>query len=230
MDKSLTRRRDVFVPLEHIGMVNGVKHIAVEVDKFGMALNVSVSQDTTSMGLFVYSVSMVRNGIPSVGPVIVLQDSFGTATIVRGLLLVRVDVSTTKQSINVCAHWSISGMASSVWLNLIVAVERYGMRLHLSAIVQQISTGMDKVVSFVWMGKFGTIKQINVFVERELNGMDTFVWWFRIVLVEQFGTKIHGHVSAPPLQFGMEDIVLLILVLVDNCGMPSKENASVPTT
>lgn len=85
-------------------MVNGVKHIAVEVDKFGMALNVFVSQDTTSMGLFVYSVSMVRNGIPSVGPVIVLQDSFGTATIVRGLLLVRVDVSTTKQSINVCAH------------------------------------------------------------------------------------------------------------------------------
>lgn len=48
--------------------------------------------------------------------------------------------------------------------------------------------------------------------------------------MEQFGTKIHGHVSAPPLQFGMEDIVLLILVLVDNCGMPSKENASVPTT
>ena len=67
---------------------------------------------------------------------------------------------------------------------------------------------------------------INVYVERELNGMGIFVLLFRIVLVEQSGIKIHGHVNVHRLQFGMENIVLLILVLVDNCGMLSEGDAN----
>lgn len=101
MDKFLISKKVVIVLLEHIGMVNGVKHIVVQVDKFGMVLSVFVSLDIISTELFVYFVLMAKNGIQSVRHVIVHQDLSGMETIVRELLFVQVGVSTTKQLTNV---------------------------------------------------------------------------------------------------------------------------------
>jgi len=54
---------DVFVQMEHFGMVNFVKLMDVMEDKYGMDHLVNVNMDITLMEVFVYSVLMVNNGM-----------------------------------------------------------------------------------------------------------------------------------------------------------------------
>ena len=54
---------DVFVQMEHTGMVNFVKLMDVVEDKYGMDHLVNVNLDITLMEVFVYSVLMVNNGM-----------------------------------------------------------------------------------------------------------------------------------------------------------------------
>ena len=54
---------DVFVQMEHFGMVNFVKLMDVMEDKYGMDHLVNVNMDITLMEVFVYFVLMVNNGM-----------------------------------------------------------------------------------------------------------------------------------------------------------------------
>ena len=54
-----------------------------------------------------------------------------------------------KQFNNACVQKNIFGTDIVVWFNLIVAVEKFGMKHRFNAIAQTISTGMERVVFYV---------------------------------------------------------------------------------
>ena len=67
------------------------------------------------------------------------------------------------------------GMDLAVWWNLIVAVERFGIKLVSNVTVLRHSIGMEQIVFFVLMEKFGMNHHKDVFAEKEPNGTDISV-------------------------------------------------------
>ena len=110
------------------------------------------------------------------------------------------------------------GMDLLAWLNLSVAVERFGMKLVFDAIAQNNLIWMDKTVSSVSMAKFGSETKENVDAEKAHNGMVIFVLLFKIAMEDPFGIKTHGHANVPLQPSGMVNSVLKILALGDKSG------------
>ena len=105
---------------------------------------------------------------------------------------------------NVFVLKSSFGMVFHAWFNHNVVVEKYGIKKHFNVNVPHLSIGMEKTVFCVLMGKHGILPWKDANVDKELNGMDISVLWFKIVLEEWFGIKIHGLVSVHQSLYLME--------------------------
>ena len=95
--------------------------------------------------------------------------------IVKSKFNVQEEEFIIKQFNNVFVKVMNFGMVLLVWFNLNVVVVKYGTKLLSNVIAHQTLIGMEQIVYFVLMERYGIKPEINVFVEKELNGMDNFV-------------------------------------------------------
>jgi len=119
----------------------------------------------------------------------------GMVTSVKRIYVALEVVNIIRQLINVSVKVEVFGTGSAVWLYLIVVVVRFGIKQLFNVIVLLLLIGMELIVYFVWMEKFGIKIHNNVNVEKEPNGWDNIVLLFNNVLEVLYGIKILGHVS-----------------------------------
>lgn len=119
----------------------------------------------------------------------------GMVTSVKRMYVALGVVNIIRQLINVSAKVEVFGMGSAVWLYLIVVVVKFGIKQLFNVIVLLLLIGMELIVCFVWMEKFGIKIHDNVNVEKEPNGWVNIVLLFNNVLEVLYGIKILGHVS-----------------------------------
>ena len=119
----------------------------------------------------------------------------GMVTSVKRMYVALGVVNIIRQLINVSAKVEVFGMGSAVWLYLIVVVVKFGIKQLFNVIVLLLLIGMELIVYFVWMEKFGIKIHDNVNVEKEPNGWVNIVLLFNNVLEVLYGIKILGHVS-----------------------------------
>ena len=190
-------KMDANVPKEHIGMADGVKLLDVLVAKSGIKDKsvVSVKLDITSMVLFVYFVLMGKNGMIEINHVNAHLHTCGMETIVKKRFIVQVIEFTMSNISNVYVNQDRFGMATVAWSGHNAAVDKYGTKRPSLVTVLKDFNMMDIIVFYVSMEKVGIPHKKNVCVEKELNGMESSVLLFKIVMEDQFGIRTHGLVN-----------------------------------
>ena len=227
MDKSLMGPMVAFAPLPPIGMATGVNLTTASVGRSGQTLAVNVSLGTTSMVHYVCYASMDNNGTPSEEHAIAQPTTLGMVTCVAKEYTALEAESTTLSMISVYVMARSSGMDGIVWWSLIVVAGKCGTKHLSSATVLNLSIGMEIVVYFVWTGKYGMKIPGLVNAKQVLNGMGSFVWWFRPVREVWFGIRTLSHVNAQVLLSGMGITAFRTHAQEARCGIPSGGNVSV---
>ena len=153
-DSTLIQATDVSVLRIHIlrmvfAKVQGALEVKSGMDKVALA-----NQVITGMELYVFSVSMGKNGIIELDPACAQKDSNGMEISAKDLLLVEEVEFITKITKYVYVLKEITGMAISVLKSQNVVVDRDGTNKLSNAIVLKTLIGMEKFVSFVLLEKY----------------------------------------------------------------------------
>lgn len=146
-DRLSTVTTNVSVPMDMCGAKTPAFSLHVLVDKYGLDLNVSVLQVSTSMVPCVLNVSMVRNGMPPADPAHASLDINGMASTVKFPTPVPMEEFGMQLINNVSA------------LKTIIGVD---MPVSLSPNAQEDNTSIPP--------------SVNVFVCPAINGMEMFVF------------------------------------------------------
>lgn len=134
-----------------------VKPLVVLEVKYGMGLPVLVILGLTGMEQFVSFALMGRSGIQGHKPASVRMDTNGMGTSVKNSRLAQVEEFSTNNINNASVLKNITGMELNARKNLNVVVVKSGTKRLSSVIAQKISTGMEEVVCYVLLEKFGIL-------------------------------------------------------------------------